>query len=114
MIAATLEVQAQRPTFPALLLVKTPLGVFNPQDMSLNRLDDAFVSRDLSLLPNNPKLITAKLFEFTEWVYKVRENPKTSLEQTIKVFQDCMRWYDSFFACTSNGSSETPLMMFAQ
>ncbi|OAA80266.1 hypothetical protein LEL_03752 [Akanthomyces lecanii RCEF 1005] len=82
-------------------------------DLSCSIIDDAFVSRDLSLLPNNPKLIAAKLFEFTEWVYKVRENPKTSLEQTIKVFQDCMRWYDSFFACTSNGSSETPLMMFA-
>lgn len=81
--------------------------------MPLIRLDDAFVTSDLSLLPNNPKLIAAKLFEFTESVYKARDHPEKTFEQAAKVYQDGLQWYASFFACTSD-CSNTALMVFAQ
>lgn len=72
--------------------------------------DDAFFTRDLSLLPNNPKVIAAKLFEFTEWVYKARFSPEKTLDQAVKVYQDSLQWYESFFAYTSSCTAETPLI----
>ncbi|KAF1738496.1 hypothetical protein CRV24_000422 [Beauveria bassiana] len=53
--------------------------------------DDAFFTKDLSLLPNNPKVIVAKLFEFTEWVYKARFSPEKTLDQAVKVYQDSLQ-----------------------
>ncbi|KGQ05098.1 Conidial development protein fluffy [Beauveria bassiana D1-5] len=67
-----------------------------------------------SLLPNNPKVIAAKLFEFTEWVYKARFRPEKTLDQAVKVYQDSLQWYESFFAYTSSCTAETPLILFGQ
>jgi hypothetical protein len=70
--------------------------------------------RDLSLLPNNPKAIAANLFKFTELVYKARYSSEETLNQAVKVYQDGLRWYESFLACTRSYPSETPLILFAQ
>lgn len=66
-------------------------------------------------MPNNPRVIAAKLFEFTEWVYKARqEESAASYDAAVKVYLDGLRWYDSFFAYTNTCTSDTPLILFAQ
>ncbi|KAM3448476.1 hypothetical protein MY3296_007755 [Beauveria thailandica] len=81
-------------------------------NLSGSIIDEAFFTRDLSLLPNNPMVIAAKLFEFTEWVYKARLSPEKTLDQAVKVYQDSLQWYESFFAYTSSCTAETPLILF--
>ncbi|KAM0743542.1 hypothetical protein ACQRIT_001801 [Beauveria bassiana] len=87
-------------------------GSGSKTNLSGTIIDDAFFTRDLSLLPNNPKVIAAKLFEFTEWVYKARFSPEKTLDQAVKVYQDSLQWYESFFAYTSSCTAETPLILF--
>ncbi|KAM3429915.1 hypothetical protein MY4824_007973 [Beauveria thailandica] len=87
-------------------------GSSQKTNLSGSIIDEAFFTRDLSLLPNNPMVIAAKLFEFTEWVYKARLSPEKTLDQAVKVYQDSLQWYESFFAYTSSCTAETPLILF--
>ncbi|PMB66794.1 Conidial development protein fluffy [Beauveria bassiana] len=89
-------------------------GSGSKTNLSGTIIDDAFFTRDLSLLPNNSKVIAAKLFGFTEWVYKARFSPEKTLDQAVKVYQDSLQWYESFFAYTSSCTAETPLILFGQ
>ncbi|EJP61006.1 fungal specific transcription factor [Beauveria bassiana ARSEF 2860] len=97
-------------------LDKSPLQNSSSADSTISKTnlsDDPFFMRDLSLLPNNPKAIAANLFKFTELVYKARYSSEETLNQAVKVYQDGLRWYESFLACTRSYPSETPLILFA-
>ncbi|KAJ6787427.1 hypothetical protein PWT90_03267 [Aphanocladium album] len=84
-------------------------------NLSGSIIDDAFFARDLSQLPNNPKVVAAKIFEFTEWVYKARFRPEEkSFEQTMEVYRNGLQWYESFFAYTTSCSNDMPLILFSQ
>ncbi|TQV91171.1 hypothetical protein V2A60_009361 [Cordyceps javanica] len=82
-------------------------------NLSGSIIDDAFFEKDLSLLPNSPKVVAAKVFEFTEWVYKARFTVEKSFDQAVKLYQNGLQWYESFFAYTSSCTNETPLVLFA-
>ncbi|KAM3503412.1 hypothetical protein MY11210_008729 [Beauveria gryllotalpidicola] len=100
-------------------VTRPPLQTSSSTDSSSSKtnlsgtiIGDAFFTRDISLLPNNPKVIAAKLFEFIEWVYKARFSPEKTLDQAVKVYRDSLQWYESFFAYTSSCTAETPLILF--
>ncbi|KAH8715561.1 hypothetical protein HC256_004371 [Beauveria bassiana] len=80
-------------------------------NLSGSIIGDAFLTRDPSLLPNYPKVIAARLFELTEWVYKAHFSPEKSFDQAVKVYQGSLQWYESFFAYTSSCTTETPLIL---
>ncbi|KAM3552011.1 hypothetical protein ARSEF4850_007594 [Beauveria asiatica] len=88
-------------------------GSGSKTNLSGSIINDEFFTRDVSLA-NNSKVIAAKLFEFTEWVYKARFSPQKTLDQAVKVYQDSLQWYESFFAYTSSCTAETPLILFGQ
>ncbi|KAJ3495367.1 hypothetical protein NLG97_g3444 [Lecanicillium saksenae] len=89
-------------------------SVHGNSNLSGSIIDDAFFARDLSELPNNPKVVAAKIFEFTEWVYKARYRiEEKSFERAMNVYQDGLRWYESFFAYTTSCSNDTPLILFS-
>lgn len=69
-------------------------------------------------MPNSPRVISAKLFEVTELIYKARYSAATekqqSFELAVEAYQEGLRWYEAFFAYTSCCDSDTPLVLFAQ
>lgn len=92
-------------------------GVWNRchEMRELMNIDDAFFTKDLSLLPNNPRVVAAKLFELTELVYKARyQIVGSSLDQALRAYKDGMRWYESFFAYTNSCDGNTSLELFSQ
>lgn len=79
---------------------------------------------DLSLDAHSSKLsgiqlIGAKLFQLTEWVYKVLSGPevtpiKISLSEAIAVYTKCLNWYDEFFALLKADGINTPCILYIQ
>ncbi|KAH8719829.1 hypothetical protein HC256_000249 [Beauveria bassiana] len=85
-------------------------------DLSNSLIDDAFYRKDLNLIPDSPRVIAAKLFELTEWTYEARSRPhKVTFNQAVRVYNEGLRWYESFFRYTSGcGNCNTPLILFVQ
>ncbi|KYK56993.1 hypothetical protein DCS_04000 [Drechmeria coniospora] len=49
-------------------------------------------------------LIPAKIFQLTEWVYKLLVTAHVPSAEILAVYTKCLDWYDSFFALLAGGS----------
>lgn len=83
-------------------------------DLSKSIIDDAFSSKNFKSFPDNPRVIAAKLFELTERTYKARRSSFiATFSHAVRVYQDGLRWYQSFFQYTSGcRDCNTPLIIF--
>ncbi|OAA72297.1 hypothetical protein ISF_01370 [Cordyceps fumosorosea ARSEF 2679] len=87
-----------------------------PSQLNLSNsiIDDAFFHKDLSSIPDNPRVIVAKLFELAEWTYLARSGPQqATFEGAVQVYSQGLRWYETFFQYTSGcGKTNTSLILF--
>lgn len=61
------------------------------------------------------QLIPAKIFQLTEWVYKVLASPQTATnDELVLVYHRCLDWYESFFAMLKTDGSNSPFVLFIQ
>ncbi|KJZ69107.1 hypothetical protein HIM_11497 [Hirsutella minnesotensis 3608] len=63
--------------------------------------------------------IPAKIFQLTEWVYKVlassqlhSPNTHASVSEVMAVYTKCLDWYQSFFALLKTDESNSPFVLF--
>ncbi|OAA40069.1 hypothetical protein ISF_09823 [Cordyceps fumosorosea ARSEF 2679] len=85
-------------------------------DLAKTIIDDAFFRRDLRSIPDNPRVIAAKLFELAEWTYEARSGPqKATFDHAVQVYNQGLRWYETFFRYTRGcGKSNTSMILFVQ
>ncbi|KAH7110017.1 putative nitrate assimilation regulatory protein nirA [Dactylonectria estremocensis] len=62
------------------------------------------------------QLITAKMFQLTEWVHKLitsaRSPPGIASNDIVAVYNKCLDWYESLFALVNRDGTRTPFMLF--
>ncbi|OAQ93891.1 nitrate assimilation regulatory protein nirA [Purpureocillium lilacinum] len=59
------------------------------------------------------QLIPAKIFQLTEWVYKLLASPQTAAgDEVVLVYHRCLDWYESFFAMLKTDGSNSPFVLF--
>lgn len=62
--------------------------------------------------------IAAKVFQLTEWVYKVQfSNDEILFAHVLEVYIRCLEWYSSMFTSLQGGEGgggDTPLKVFVQ
>ncbi|KAH7111007.1 nitrate assimilation regulatory protein nirA, partial [Dactylonectria estremocensis] len=62
------------------------------------------------------QLITAKMFQLTEWVHKLitsaRSAPGIASNDIVAVYNKCLDWYESLFALVNRDGTRTPFMLF--
>lgn len=68
---------------------------------------------------SNLQLIPAKIFQLTEWVYKLLTSTQLPAAQigtseVVAVYTKCLDWYESFFALLKTHGSNTPFILFIQ
>ncbi|PHH91331.1 hypothetical protein CDD83_902 [Cordyceps sp. RAO-2017] len=66
---------------------------------------------------NDLQLIPARIFQLTEWVYKLLSAVNSSKRQldlgrVRAVYTKCLGWYDQFFSLLTADGCETPFMLF--
>ncbi len=78
--------------------------------------DEAFFRRDLGSIPDDPLVISAKLFELTEWAYGARSGTQqATFDHAVQTYHQGLRWYESFFRYTCGcGERNTTLILFVQ
>jgi len=61
------------------------------------------------------QLIPAKIFQLTEWVYKVLASPQPATnDKLVLVYHRCLDWYESFFAMLKTDGNDSPFVLFIQ
>ncbi|KAJ6439384.1 glycoside hydrolase family 79 [Purpureocillium lavendulum] len=86
------------------------LGEMSPP---LNPSHDASVEHISPL--GSVQTIPAKIFQLTEWLYKLIAAPDTSANDVVSVYFRYLGWYESFFRLLkSDGSSNSPFILFIQ
>ncbi|UNI15340.1 hypothetical protein JDV02_001880 [Purpureocillium takamizusanense] len=85
-------------------------------ECNTHEIPDAHISQLYNL-----QLIPAKIFQLTEWVYKMvassrMRDPATYVgaSQVMAVYTRCLDWYQSLFALLKKGSSNSPFGLFIQ
>ena len=61
------------------------------------------------------QLIPAKIFQLTEWVYKLLASPQPAAgDEVVLAYHRCLDWYESFFAMLKTDGSNSPFVLFIQ
>ncbi|KAI5459495.1 hypothetical protein BGZ63DRAFT_391152 [Mariannaea sp. PMI_226] len=64
----------------------------------------------------NLQLLPARLFQLTDWVNSLLITARADIQQTLndvgEVYDNCLNWYQSFFALLGAESSRTPFIQF--
>ncbi|KAJ6437961.1 cyclase/dehydrase family protein [Purpureocillium lavendulum] len=59
------------------------------------------------------QLIPAKLFQLTEWVYKLLASAQTATsDEVVLVYHRCLKWYESVLAVLKTDRSNSPFVLF--
>ncbi|KAM4056414.1 nitrate assimilation regulatory protein nirA [Hirsutella rhossiliensis] len=78
--------------------------------------DPALKARGSQL--RNLQLIPARVFQLTEWVYKLLSsathtpNGRFDTAEVMAVYTECLDWYEGFFSLPKTGGSDTPFVLF--
>lgn len=73
----------------------------------------------LSLQIANPQVLVVKMFQLTEWVYKVvvahqraSHSNESIQEDILETYTKCLGWYRDVFELIGNGGSRSPFILF--
>lgn len=62
----------------------------------------------------NLQLIPARVFQLTEWVYKLSSATHIDTAEVMAVYTKCLDWYEGFFSLLKTDGSDTPFVLFIQ
>lgn len=67
---------------------------------------------------NNAQTIAARIFQLTEWVYKVivEAVPTTNIApaEVVRTYNKCLNWYSGIMGILNASKGRTPFALFIQ
>ncbi|GJN78595.1 hypothetical protein PLIIFM63780_002104, partial [Purpureocillium lilacinum] len=62
---------------------------------------------------SNPQLVPAKIFQLTEWVYKLLVRlPAATGDEVVLIYRRCLDWYEGFYVMLAADGSNSPFVAF--
>ncbi|GJN78630.1 hypothetical protein PLIIFM63780_002139 [Purpureocillium lilacinum] len=87
--------------------------------VSLDQPPDVYESSEPSDISGSQlgslQLISAKIFQLTEWMCKILvSQPTAADDEVVLIYHWCLDWYESFFAMLKTDESNSPFVFFVQ
>ncbi|UNI22306.1 hypothetical protein JDV02_008206 [Purpureocillium takamizusanense] len=99
-----------------------PPCVYEPSNSPVQSMECKSLTAEHASQLSSLQLIPAKIFQLTEWVYKLlaaspsSSSPSpsraTTADEVVLTYYRCLDWYESFFAMLKTDGSNSPFVLF--
>ncbi|UNI14797.1 hypothetical protein JDV02_001392 [Purpureocillium takamizusanense] len=88
--------------------------VYGPSNSAVQSMECNTLAGELASQLSSLQLIPAKIFQLTEWVYKLLASSSrvTTTDEVVLTYHRCLDWYESFFAMLKTDGSNSPFVLF--